>query len=698
MKKIITWLKSPASDFVLFIILIILANLVGSRAFKRFDLTAPKSYSLSPASRQLVKNIQEPLAVNVFFSSNLPAPYNATAQYVKDLLDEYAGTANKNFSCKFFDMDKTESSTTASGYGLRQIQIQQVANNEVGFKNVWMGIAVVYGDRIETLDNLTTSSGFEYKLTTTISKMIAATDTLAGLSKNDKIKLTLYVSDKLSDFDISGFDKLDSSVSAAFEAINKKNMNRIEYERQDPDEGTTPLLIQKYGIQGINWQDKDGSTGTAVLGLVLEYKDKFRLVPIALQRSLFGGYGIAGLDSLQDSISESLQSLVSRSTEIGYVTGHGEADLNDSRQGAGLFSNLVSDLYSFKKLDLSKDDIPSGLVSLIINGPKSKFSDSELYKIDQFIMKGGNVMFFIDPFNATGGNQYQQPQFTPIDTGLEKLLNKYGVKTDKNYVMDENCYTTIQQNYGKLDLMWAPLLQKRNLDQQSPVTKNLGNIIFLQNSSIDAAAAQKDKNVKVTILAKSSPKSWIQDKNINLNPMMIAPPAKEEESSHDLAVLLEGKFNSAFNSEPASTNKTDSTLTMQSHIAKSTQPGKIFVIGSSAVTSAQLIDQDGKEPISLFIRNVVDYMNGASEFCTMRTKGLSVDTLYAKNGPAVAAATYFNEYGIPLIIVIAGLIAWKLHSNRRRRIHEFYNPNDDRDGMYKKTGIISNTDSEEGKK
>jgi hypothetical protein len=561
-----------------------------------------------------------------------------------------------------------------------------------------MGLAVVYGDRIETLDNLTSSSGFEYRLTTTVSKMIAATDTLAGLSKDDKIKLTLYVSDKLSDFDISGFDKLDSSVKEAFDAVNTKNMNRLEYDRQDPDVGATPLLIQKYGIQGINWQDKDGSTGTAVLGLVLEYKDKFRLVPIALQRSLFGGYGIAGLDSLQDSISDSLQSLVSRSTEIGYVTGHNEADINDSRQGAGLFSNLVSDMYSFKALDLSKDDIPSGLVSLVINGPKSKFSDEELYKIDQFIMKGGNVMFFIDPYNVTGGNQYQQPQFTPIDTGLGKLLDKYGVKTGKNYVMDENCYTTMQQNYGKINLMWAPLLQKRNLDQKNPTTKNLGNIIFLQNSSVDATAAQKDKNIQVTVLAKSSSESWTQDKNITLNPMMIAPPSKEEESPYDLAVLLEGKFSSAFDADPAAGNKTDSELTMQSHIAESTQPGKIFVIGSSAITSPQVIDQDGKEPIALFIRNIVDYMNGDPEFCTMRTKGLSVDTLYAKNGPAVAAATYFNEYGIPLLVVIAGLIAWKLHGTRRRRIHDFYNPNDERDGMAKKIKISSKANSEEGMK
>ena len=86
MKKIINWFRSPSSDFALLIVLLILANLVGRRAFLRFDLTRPKSYSLSEASRQLVKTLDEPLSVRAFFSSNLPAPYSTTAQYVRCLL------------------------------------------------------------------------------------------------------------------------------------------------------------------------------------------------------------------------------------------------------------------------------------------------------------------------------------------------------------------------------------------------------------------------------------------------------------------------------------------------------------------------------------------------------------------------------------------------------------------------------------
>ena len=93
MKKFINWLKSSSSDFALFIILIILANIVGYNAFARFDLTGPKSYSLSKASKTIVKNLEEPLSVRVFFDDNLPSPYNSVAQYVKDILTEYKGAS-----------------------------------------------------------------------------------------------------------------------------------------------------------------------------------------------------------------------------------------------------------------------------------------------------------------------------------------------------------------------------------------------------------------------------------------------------------------------------------------------------------------------------------------------------------------------------------------------------------------------------
>ena len=84
--KFISWIKNPSADIWLFIVAVVLLNLVASRAFFRIDLTESKSYSLSSSSKEVVKSLEEPLNVKVFFSANLPSPYSNVDQYVKDIL------------------------------------------------------------------------------------------------------------------------------------------------------------------------------------------------------------------------------------------------------------------------------------------------------------------------------------------------------------------------------------------------------------------------------------------------------------------------------------------------------------------------------------------------------------------------------------------------------------------------------------
>ncbi|MDY5763942.1 MAG: GldG family protein, partial [Treponema sp.] len=186
-------------DFILFIVLLILISIVSAKSFKRFDLTRSGVYSISNATKTTVKTLTEPLSVHVFFSENLSSPYNETYQYVKDILAEYGRIGNKNFSYKFYNMKKAENEKIASDYGLSQVRIQEAKTNEVGFKLVWMGLAIVYGPKIEVMNGLSSQEGFEYNLTTNIAKLVSTTDTLSELGSNEKVSLTLYVSEELKD-------------------------------------------------------------------------------------------------------------------------------------------------------------------------------------------------------------------------------------------------------------------------------------------------------------------------------------------------------------------------------------------------------------------------------------------------------------------------------------------------------------------
>ena len=685
MKKFLNWLKSPSSDFALFIVFLLLLNIVSYNSFFRLDLTEPKSYSLSKPSKQVVKNLQEPLTIRVFFDKNLPSPYNSVAQYVDDLLAEYKGVANKNFSVINMDLSKPENLEMASDYGLSQIQIQEVKNNEVGFKQVYMGLVITYGDSIEVLDTITATDGFEYKLTTKISKMISTADTLANLKNDEKINVTLYFSPILKSMGISGCTELEEIVEQTYKEVNRQNKDRLDYKVVNPSESEIIEIIQKYGIQAIQYKSENQQK-VAALGLVVEYNDDFRVIPVQIERSLFG-YVVSGLETIGDSINESLQSLMSNVQSIGYVTGHGELSLQDERQALN-FNKMVSAHYQIEELNLIEKDIPINMNCIVINGPKADFAEEELYKIDQFIMRGGNVMFFVDPFLEQGGSQYQQTQYVPNELNIDKLLNKYGVKRNYDYVMDTNCYTTSSQDYGKLNLYWAPILQKDSLAKKSVITQNLGYLIFLQNGSLDVSGAENNSNVKSTVLVKSSPKSWVQSEQIFLNPMFINPPAEDSFDPQNLAVIIEGKFDSAYTEKPkfekaedeSQTNQTpeESSLTTENHLASAKLPGKIFVTGSSYVTTYQILDGQDTSPVSMFYLNVIDYLNGNEDVCTMRTKGLGINVLTIKSPALAVIAKYFNQFGLVILVAVAGFVVLRLRTKRRKQIREKYNPNDSR--------------------
>lgn len=687
MKKFINWLKSPSSDFALFIVFLLLLNIVSYNSFFRLDLTEPKSYSLSKPSKQVVKNLQEPLTIRVFFDKNLPTPYNSVAQYVEDLLAEYDGVANKNFSVINMDLSKEESLTMASDYGLSQIQIQEIKNNEVGFKQVYMGLVLSYGDSIETLDSITSTEGFEYKLTTKISKMISTADTLANLKQDEKINVTLYFSPVLKNMGISGCAELEEIVETTFKEVNKQNKDRLDYKVVNPSESETIEFVQKYGIQAIQYKSENQQK-VAALGLVVEYNDDFRVIPVQIERSLFG-YVVSGLETIGESINESLQSLMSNVQSIGYVTGHGELSLQDERQALN-FNKMVSAHYQIEELNLVENDIPMNMSCIVINGPKADFAEEELYKIDQFIMRGGNVMFFVDSLVEQGGSPYQAAEYVPNELNIDKLLNKYGVKRNYDYVMDTNCYSTSSPEYGKVNLYWAPIMQKDSLAKKSVITQNLGYLIFLQNGSLDISGAENNSNLKSTVLVKSSPESWAQSERIMLNPIFMTPPEASNFAPQNLAVMIEGKFDSAYTEKPefetsdesaeATENQTkgENQLTTENHLASAKLPGKIFVTGSSYVTTYQILDGQDTSPISMFFLNVIDYLNGNEEVCTMRTKGLGINVLTIKSPALATIAKYFNQFGLVILVAVAGLIVVRSRAKRRKQIREKYNPNDSR--------------------
>ena len=99
--------------FAVYLLVVVLVNVAGITLFARWDLTGGRIYSLSDVSRKVVSTLSEPLTINVFYSRNLPPPYNTVEQYLRDLMEEYAVYGNRFFNYRYYDVSAEEGDITA---------------------------------------------------------------------------------------------------------------------------------------------------------------------------------------------------------------------------------------------------------------------------------------------------------------------------------------------------------------------------------------------------------------------------------------------------------------------------------------------------------------------------------------------------------------------------------------------------------
>ncbi|MGQ9843130.1 MAG: Gldg family protein [Spirochaetota bacterium] len=665
------------SQYILYAVIIVLINLVGLTLYFRLDLTKNSVYSLSPISKEVVSSLEEPLTIKIFFSDDLPAPYNAVYRYLQDLMVEYDSAGNKYFSYEFINVEKHKDA--AGDFGIYPVQIREIKNDQVKFRNAYMGLAIIHGDLIEKIDSITEPEGLEYRITTLIKKMNGKIDSLLKLK--DPIMVTLYASSNLP---IPGMQNLNERVYAEVQKCNIRNYNKIQYRFIDPLQNPQGnALAQMYGLPMLNWprfttmEGKVVEPGRGMVGIVIAYNNKFETVQI-LTRSIFGQYAIGDLTRLEDMLNAAIDNLISINPKVGYIVGHGERDINDEQNGAAQFRKLIGDMYDLVTIDITKDEIPNDIITIIINGPRSMYSDYELFKIDQFLMRGGNAVVLLDSFveqQMQGMQMFQRPpQAIPVFSGLEGMLNHYGITIGRDIVMDKQCFIAQQRGLGELTIYFAPMISEQGLSQESEITKYLKKIVFLKASSITVnEALLKEHNASVQYIVKSSPYSWLQQGNISFMPWGANPPQDSALKQYTMSVLVQGNMKSYFADKmpQMDSNKAKgSQVVEQSVIKQSVKPIKLFVAGTSEITGRNIIDEEGKSPNAAFMHNVIDYMQGNYAIPQMRSKGLSFNPIKETSDTAKSIIKGINIAGLPLLVIVAGLLYMWRRNIRRKRIEE----------------------------
>ncbi len=507
-------------------------NVMSYRHFLRADLTDNRQYTISASTKKVLAGLDDVVNIKVYFSRKLPPYLTSLTDQINDLLDEYRTYARGRLNIEFIDPSSDPSMEQRLRFlGIPQVRLNVIEKDQAQFTNVYLGIAVLYGDNKEVIPAVTDTNNFEYDLT---SKILRVTST--------------------------------------------------------------------------------------------EVKT------------------------------------------IGFLSGHGEPDLNKELKNV---QGLLQDHYSCRSIDTKKDkSIPADVAALVVASPKD-LSGREKYLIDQYIMNGGRVLFFID----TIAMDERRLAATPLASPLLDLLEHYGVKLKNELVLDRaNANASFQSGYYTISVpypFWVKILRE-NFAQDNPTVSQLESLVLPWASPLEMVK-DKTAGIKVTELFKSSKDSWVQKEVFDLSPKENYFPAPADLQERLMGVALSGRFKSFYAGKKvpsADEEKKPDAVPAQPQQQKEppfnpeSKETKLIVVGNSRfITENFPAEFDGNR---VFFQNIIDWVTVGDALIGIRSRESTDRPLRVISEQAKAAIRFINILGVSILAGLFGLGRFYLRRRRKK--------------------------------
>ena len=409
--------------------------------------------------------------------------------------------------------------------------------------------------------------------------------TQATLEKLDEpVYITFYLDGELP----SNFKRFQQSIRQMADQFTIYGKQYIQYQFQDPSVAKSSQARNQYyrqlidrGLQPSNvTYTRDGnkterlifpgaivSMGSRELAVNLLKSNRAMSIDEMLNQSI---------EALEYEISQAIYQLQSsRTYKVGIVTGHGGPDSTDL---AGL-TNTILKKYSLFTLDLPAKRSPiTGYDALIIVKPQTPFTELEKYYLDQYVMGGGNLMIFMDALSVDLSQADGEGTIAvPVETNLDDLLFKYGVRINKDYVADANCGNTpvvagMVGNQPRIELLpwpYAPIITNYG---DHPIVKNLDASWLRHVSTIDTVKAP---GIAKTSLLKTSEFTRVFGPPVRVSYNDLRDKLRPEyftSGIQNVGYLLEGKFSSLYK------NRFPPRGADRSTFVENGQPAKVIVV------------------------------------------------------------------------------------------------------------------------
>jgi ABC-2 type transport system permease protein len=438
--------RGNITGILLGIAIVVLVNIIATFINTRIDLTAENRYSLSPATKKLLKKLDDVVFFKVYLSGDLPPGFQRLSNETREMLDEFRSYSN-NIQYEFVnpsenpnDKDRNDAYRLLVERGLQPTDLRVNKKGESSQIIIFPGALVSYHGK--------------------------------------EIPVQLLMAQLQED----------------------------------------PNKVLNNSIQALEY-----NLGSAIKNLTTAIKPRIAIIE-----------GQGELDQME---TIDLQNSLSEFYNVDRVT----------------IKNKISSLAIRIKTDSLHDVLVNKYRAIIIARPTKPFDERDKFLIDQFIMRGGKVLWLIDPVFASMDSlqKYNTTMGIPNDINLEDMLFNYGVRANVNLVQDMNALPIPvktgqignQPQFDYFKWYFFPVLTP---SVNHPIVNGLNAIKTEFLSTLDTITAD---GIKKTILLETSPYA----RTVNAPALIDLEILKKEPNERmfnkgplPVAVLLEGEFSSAY--------------------------------------------------------------------------------------------------------------------------------------------------------
>jgi ABC-type uncharacterized transport system involved in gliding motility auxiliary subunit len=495
------------------------------------------------------------------------------------------------------------------------------------------------------------------------------------------------------------------------DASNGKISLRIVHPEKDEDkqaaERDNVVRVQDQKLEADSFSVQEGYRG-----LAFHYLGDTRTIP-----------HVDDTDGLEYQITQIIKEMSGEKVKIGVVGGKNppeqqnpmQMQMGQPPQTGPRLNSLKSYLptYDVQEIKLDKE-VPQELKALLIVQPELPFSDDELRYVNQFVMRGGSLGVLGGSFKVEMGQA--APSGTPVDSGLNKLLEKWGLKLEDKIVADAQCGRARMPTQLGIPIAVpyppVPIVTFDENQSKHPVLFRLDQAPLPYSAAITLKDTLKgDKLVKRTILAKTTKAAWLMQGS----PVDLKARERWELPGYNgpfvIGVALEGQLPSAYAAVAASTPEAGDKGAVPSNIKAPDRAEKsthVLVLGTGYFVRDEFMPQSqGARQIpggaAALALNAIDWLAQDSDLIAIRAKSVEDPTLEVPSnvkeaeqairaaaderdqqkvdkaiteGKAAVAAwdqkksayRWANTLGLPVLFAFAGIIRWRVRKAKRANL------------------------------